>query len=952
MNTKGTFASGSLVKARGREWVVLPESDEDLLLLKPLGGTEEEIAGIYLPLETVEPAHFSLPDPSDLGDYRSARMLRNAVRLGFRNSAGPFRCFGSIAVEPRPYQLVPLLMGLKLDPIRLLIADDVGVGKTIEACLILKELLSRGEIERFTVLCPAHLAEQWQGELSRKFHINAELVLPGSVRKLEAHCNFNESVFEKYPYTIVSLDYIKSDRHRSDFLRACPEMVIVDEAHGCAFAGARRGGRHQRHRLIKELSESPDRHMIFVTATPHSGNEEAFRSLLAFLKPKFMDLPPDLTGPHNEHQRRELAQYMVQRTRGDIQHFMTETAFPKRMVDKNGMEPEEHYLLHPEYMKLFEKVLNYARGSVQKTTEHDHRSRVRYWSALALLRSLASSPAAAAATLRNRAIVADTVSVQEADEIGRRTVLDLDLELGDEAPDIIPGGEIGEFTDDSEAHRKKLLGFAREADKLKGEADYKLDKAVKLVKQFLKDGYSPIIFCRFIDTAEYVASEFRKKLGKKVSIEAVTGLLPPAERDSRVQELGKTPKRVLVCTDCLSEGINLQEHFDAVMHYDLSWNPMRHEQRAGRVDRFGQPKPNVKILTYYGRDNGIDTKVLEVLLRKHSRIRSTLGISVPVPAKANEVIEALMESLLMGQGVGDQMLLTGFEEYMARAGNNLFTQWEEASKREKRSRTMFAQETIKVDEVARELDESKAASGTGTDVEAFVRDAIQAHKGRISGTAAITIDLSETPRALRDSLNKGDKHKAQFTFPVPDGVEYLFRTNPFVENLASYVMDTALDPLAESAARRCGVIRTSRIIARTTLLLLRFRYHITTIKQQKENRLLAEECHLLAYRGSPSSPEWLSEEEAIELLELKPESNIPSDQSQHFLRTAIDGFKNIEGYINTVAAKRGEELLKSHSRVRKAARMKGLKYKVEPKLPVDLLGVYLFLPTPKGEDHA
>ncbi len=122
------------------------------------GGTDDETTGILLPLELVEPAQFDLPNPDQIGDYRSCRLLRYAVRLGFRSSAGPFRSFARIAVEPRPYQLVPLLMALSLDPIRILIADDVGIGKTIEAGLIARELLDRGEVQRLAVLCPPHLA--------------------------------------------------------------------------------------------------------------------------------------------------------------------------------------------------------------------------------------------------------------------------------------------------------------------------------------------------------------------------------------------------------------------------------------------------------------------------------------------------------------------------------------------------------------------------------------------------------------------------------------------------------------------------------------------------------------------------------------------------------------------------------------------------------------------------
>ena len=199
-----SFAVGSLVRARGREWVVLPESDEQMLILRPLGGTEDEVTGIYAPLERVDPATFDLPDPAQRGDERSCRLLRDAVRLGFRSSAGPFRSFARIAVEPRPYQLVPLLMALKLDPVRLLVADDVGIGKTIEAALVARELIDRGEVSRLAVLCPPQLAEQWQAELQEKFHLDAELVLASTASRLERYCNPTQSLFERYPYTIVS----------------------------------------------------------------------------------------------------------------------------------------------------------------------------------------------------------------------------------------------------------------------------------------------------------------------------------------------------------------------------------------------------------------------------------------------------------------------------------------------------------------------------------------------------------------------------------------------------------------------------------------------------------------------------------------------------------------------------------------------------------------------------
>ena len=236
-----SFAAGSLVATRGREWVVLPDSTDDLLVLRPLGGTDDEVAGVLTALEEVRPAQFDLPDPSRIGDATSARLLRDALRLSSRAGAGPFRSFARIAVEPRPYQLVPLLMALKLDPVRLLIADDVGIGKTVEALLVARELLDQGDAKGLTVLCPPHLAEQWQKEMQDKFHLDAELVLAGTAARLERGLRVGESLFERHPITVVSLDYIKSDRRRDDFIRACPELVIVDEAHACADAQAGRG---------------------------------------------------------------------------------------------------------------------------------------------------------------------------------------------------------------------------------------------------------------------------------------------------------------------------------------------------------------------------------------------------------------------------------------------------------------------------------------------------------------------------------------------------------------------------------------------------------------------------------------------------------------------------------------------------------------------------------------
>jgi superfamily II DNA or RNA helicase len=934
------FSVGSLVRTRGREWVVLPESIDDLLVLRPLGGTDDEVAGVYLPLERVEAASFAPPSPEWLGDDRACRLLRDAIRLGFRSSAGPFRSFGRISVEPRPYQLVPLLMALRLDPVRLLIADDVGVGKSVEAALIAREFLDRGEIKRLAVLCPPHLAEQWQNELATKFHLDAELVLPSTVTRLERACAVNQSLFEVYPFVVVSTDFIKADRRREDFLRACPEMVLVDEAHTCVTALEGRSTRHQRAQLLRGLAADATRHLILVTATPHSGKDEEFRALLALLDPSFAQLPDDLSGPRNEPLRRQLARHFVQRRRADIEHYLqTDTPFPKRAEDI-----EKGYTLSPEYRRLFDRVLAYARETVVDPTGNRHRQRIRWWSALALLRSLASSPAAAAATLRERAAPADTETEDEADEIGRRTVLDLEEAEGSEAGDVAPGSEIGEHAGDADRHRRRLLDLAREADALSGAKDAKLHEVLALVGELVRAGRQPIVFCRFIPTAEYVARHLRDRL-RDVTVEAVTGLLPPAEREQRVAALGQSRRRVLVCTDCLSEGINLQDHFDAVVHYDLSWNPTRHEQREGRVDRYGQPRPTVQMATIYGRDTRIDGIVLDVLLRKHQRIRRSLGVSVPIPVDTTQLIEAIFEGLLL-RGGGEPAQLV-FEEFLRPQREDLTRQWDAAADRQRRSRTVFAQEAIRVEEVARELSEARAAVGSGVDVAAFVREALRAHGATVTDGDPARIDLAGAPTALRDALPLGDigtTFEARFELPVAEGVVHLGRTHPVVEALASYVMTSALDPALDGVARRAGAIRTRAVALRTTLLLVRFRYHLLGSGRAGEVPLLAEDCQVLAFEGAPDQARWLDSDRGEALLRATPDANLLPEAGREAVRRVGEGLTHLQPRLDDAARVRGSALLDAHRRVRQSVggRVRGLR--VEPILPADLLGVYVLLP--------
>ncbi|MFD1832559.1 DEAD/DEAH box helicase [Streptomyces desertarenae] len=966
-----TYTAGSLVAARGREWVVLPESAPDMLVLRPLGGSEDDIAAVFPSFEEVRPAEFAPPSPDDLGDQRAAGLLRTALRIGFRSGAGPFRSLASIAVEPRAYQLVPLLMALRQRTVRLLISDDVGIGKTVEAGLIAKELLAQGEASRLAVLCSPALAEQWQGELREKFGIDAELVLASTVSRLERGLELGQSLFDKHPFTIISTDFIKSTRHREDFVRHCPDLVIVDEAHTCVAAddatqgGASSATNQLRYELLRKVSADADRHLLLLTATPHSGKESAFRNLLGLVRPELATLDLETAAG-----RAKLAEHFVARKRADVRDYLTRedgladdslaerTAFPSDRWTK-----DEPYRLTPAYRALLDDAIAYAKDRVEAAGEQGRReARIAWWSVIALLRSMVSSPAAAAQTLRTRSESAAARTAHEADVLGAPVAADSAENDRLEGMDVAPGAA---ETDDAGA---RLLELAERAEQLTGPAeDAKLKALTRHLKDLITKGYNPIVFCRYIPTAEYLADQLDGKLGKKTKIAAVTGTLSPQQRIERIEQLAAESaesgdpavRRVLIATDCLSEGVNLQHHFDAVVHYDLAWNPTRHDQREGRVDRYGQRRDQVRVITMYGEDNGIDGKVLEVLFKKHRQIKKDLGISVSVPDEtASGVTDAVVEWLLLHGRQGSQESLfdlPGHQESFERVER----EWTSAAEREKTSRSKYAQRAIHPEEVAREVAAVRAALGGAGEVREFALEALRDLDALVrdprDGSGDFTAQVGGTPAGLRDALAatlggrlvEEDREIPFRSSPaVARGEVALVRTDPAIGAVASYVLDSALDvnALGPRPARRCGVVTTDAVTVRTTLLLVRYRFHLTLPSRTGERQLVAEDARLLAYEGLPQRARWLDDDAAAALLTARATANTHEQRARNQITRDLDALPELAGHLAEYGRHLAAELDASHRRVRKANEeiVRGLK--VVPQEPADVLGVYVYLP--------
>jgi superfamily II DNA or RNA helicase len=960
------FQPGNLVRVRGREWVVLPETRDQVLKLRPLGGSEEDATVIYLPLEPTPPesATFPRPDPTKSGSQAAGLLMRDALRLRLRAGAGPFRSFGNLAVEPRAYQLVPLLMALRHEVVRLLIADDVGIGKTIEAGLIARELLDRGEIERLAVICPPHLCEQWQQELASKFLIETEVVRTGTANRLERGLPAGQVIFDVYPFTVVSLDYIKSERRRDDFIRACPELVIVEEAHTCV--GGMGTSRHLRYRLLRDLAQNPNRHMLFLTATPHSGDEEAFHNLLGLLDARFADLQGLPEGPGRTRLREDLARSFVQRRRPDIQEWKDTTVFPDRET------AEVTYTLTGEWGRLFDEVLAYARAMVERAEGASLlHQRMNWWAALALLRCVSSSPAAAVIALQTRLRAVEGVpEAQQAAELERmasETVLDgpSDDELN--VDETVPAGTLADV-DTNAADAEALRKLIARAEALKGQGrDPKLTVLAREVKKLLAEGFRPVIFCRYIATAHYVAEELKTLLPeRRTLVAAITGELTPEEREAHILRLGETDDNegrtpVLVATDCLSEGVNLQHVFNAVIHYDLVWNPTRHEQREGRVDRFGQPDKVVRALMLYGENNPVDGAVLQVILRKAEKIRKELGVSVPMPADNNKVMETIMQAVLLRTGgIADAQRQLRFD--FGTIEHELETAWESAHAKARESRTIFAQRRLRPDDVLPEWQKAVAVLGGEDDVRRFVRVAAERLHAPLEVLRTIKSDCYRLPvdhlpvpvRERLAAIGIDKPLKLTFSPPAPGGVEHVHRAHPLMVALAEYVAERTLDEEVPDLAARSGAIFTDEVPARTTVYLLRLRSQLAmeTLegnRVSKRRDLLAEECLSVSVVGGNLG--LLTESEAARLVAAEPSRNMVPEQRQRQIERALAELPELDPALTALAEQRARDLYEDHTRVRVAGAGRGeaigARYSVKPCLPVDVIGVYVLIPTPK-----
>ena len=947
MKTTPEFKPGSLVRMHNRDWVVLASDHEDLLRLKPLGGSEAEIKGVYKPLieevERIESTQFPLPTADDLGDFSSAKVLYDATRLSFRNGAGPFRSMGKLSFRPRSYQLVPLLMALRMETVRLLIADDVGIGKTIEALMIVRELLDRAEIKRFAVICLPHLCDQWSEELKSKFGLEATVIRSSTVRALERQLGPDENIFQRHPYQVISIDYIKTGAKRELFLTQCPEFVVVDEAHTCAQPSGGKKNQQLRHRLIRTLAENPKQHLLLLSATPHSGKSEEFQSILGLLHADFQNLDLSAASPA---EKKAVARHFVQRRRKNLEKYMEEkTPFPERQ------STEVAYSLSEAYQKVFRDVLKvaYELAAQGKEDEHVGTQHIRHYLAINLMRGVMSSPAMGEFMLRQRLDKLQESAPKEEKVFSDEALWDDDFGQQDQGvPAISSAGVI------NLAEQERLIRLAEEVSALRGfKHDLKAHRACKLLEEWLPTD-DVIVFCRYVSTANYLGELLTEALNKtfanRVALAVITSELGDVERRQAVRDLMDSDRRykVIVATDCMSEGINLQEAFSAVLHYDLPWNPNRLEQREGRVDRFGQEKPIVKASLLYGKDNPMDGTVLKVLLRKATSIRQAIGISVPLPDDSKTVMEAVLTAVLLQppkEELVQGSLDFGDNEAVQAAEIKVEKSFARIKEREKQITSVFAQNSIRPGELAPYLQESDLALGNAETLERLL-SFILPHMGAAMKRTEHGYRLTTTnlPAALKEHLDDSEEVLLSFRTPITRGYQYIGRNHAFVEQLCALLMYQSVSQTEHFRLARAAVFRSTEVAERTTYFLLRVRNVIA--RKEEGSELVAEEMLLVKLVG-------LAEQHGAHLAPvadthvlttLKAEVQLPREAQEAQLEQALADFAHLQADRNRLAEDRAAHMLQGHKHFRKMVAEESFQ-QVEPVLPPDVMGVYVVLPT-------
>jgi hypothetical protein len=638
---------GDFVRVRNRRWLVEDVSDlGDSLHTLTLAGIDDDTQGELTEvvwdaeLDAQRLSHDDWPtllrgaaeDPEVFSAYLRTIKWNTATAADRDLLQAPFRA----GIRLDAYQLLPLRKAMRLPRVNLLIADDVGLGKTIEAGLVVRELLLRRRIDYIVVAAPAGMVRQWQDELEAKFGLAFTIVDREYLADLRRERGFGTNPWEMGCRFIVSHNLFVDETYMAglrdllgDFRARA--LLILDEAHHAAPAhGARYAVDSQFTKAMRALA-SRFEHRLFLTATPHNGHSNSFSSLLEMLDPQRFTRGVKV-------RPRDLESVMVRRLKADLRHFGE--PFAERIVDPiviDNLPADSPELVLPRLLAAYGETLlaRAARGGPQRAMQ----ARLIF---IGLQKRLLSSIEAFARTLaKHRDSLArnTTAAPAFAKDLIQSTGQDDEPIEPDEDAAVQAATALAEL-DATQAERTADIAAVDAmitlAEANRGRPDARVRRLVEWVRANMTigggwNGRRLVIFTEWDATRLWLErrlAEALADLGIEGRIDHIIGATPLDHRETIKRAFNADPAdeplRILVCTDAAREGINLQARCYDLIHFDLPWNPARLEQRNGRIDRKLQPAPQVFCRYFFYRQRPEDI-VLDALVRKTELIRTQLG---------------------------------------------------------------------------------------------------------------------------------------------------------------------------------------------------------------------------------------------------------------------------------------------------------------------------------------
>ncbi|MEA3350501.1 MAG: helicase-related protein, partial [Chloroflexota bacterium] len=889
--TTEVYTPGKLIQARKRLWRV--DSQKGDVIHATAVDAAEVNTRIYTPIEEVEPGHLAPPNPEVVGYPQVQDLMLNAFRLSMLHSTAPLLSMQRSRAIPVDYQLVPVVMAMEQSPVRMLIADDVGLGKTIEAGLVMTELISRGMARRVLVICPASLREQWQEALDYFFHLKASIFSRRRRRKLEKDLPAGTNPWKFHDAFIVSVDYAKRPEIKSQILSVGWDIVIVDEAHQISKphqSSADQTVSKDRWDLGKDLAYS-DRveHLLLLTATPHNGYTDTYASLL-----RLLDVEAVSGQPHAPHIHRSVAKnHVVQRRRKDVQSWGDDKSpFPDRDQDEVVVQPTTQELDALQAVEQYsDLIMSYARQ------ETKHLETLVGWTILHLHKRALSSPEALRKSLENRGegLEERLAGLTEpggglSQGAARANVLDEDAgELFDE-DEIVKRSE--RVTLKSEAAIKAELhaldDLQAKAAKITPSKDSKWQRLRKnTLRNMLNHDPKVIIFTRYKDTMRYVR-DLIKDDGRydDVSVLDFYGGLSDAQRQERFDKFNRADKAVLVSTDAISEGLNLQHIASQVIHYELPWNPNRLEQRNGRVDRFGQQRDKVFIRTMV-MDETLDAYILQHLVKKARQIRADYGFSPPFFGDENNILDLIGEHGLEVRLLPQQMSLFGDNPRPKESETTQDPFGEDTTDRIRQD-SFYGQSNISLDKVIKQRREVEQAIGKHDDLLNFVRSGLDRFgctmRSNDDGTWRIVISNPKLSLAGMSDTIEQSTFNPKLGLNNPE-VEVLDLGHPLVRRLMDLIKVETLEADEQDETNfygRTAVVMVPEVDEMTALyhLLIRF------VAGQQSARILED---LIPVAIPLYGPQALTAKEARRLTRAKASPGTLTDgESRQVLKEALE----------------------------------------------------------------